>query len=251
MLTNGILGLVETLKQHPQVVGLVEYGSARFADNFDAGDYDLFVIHDEIQTEVESLHFYVDTAFGHVPVDLNLRSLRYLASQNSLAGFESALLDGRIIYDSDGAVARRLVQLRAEAPSPYTEHDIAFTRHGHRHVLDKVRGRLQSEPLLCRLLLNVNIHWLINSYFGVRGLPYQGEKHALAYLADNEPEIYALIGEFYKLPVEEQIEQTERLTELVLSPVGGAWKTGELLAFGEGVADLQGQGQLLYKLLVG
>lgn len=243
---NSIRSLVETLRQHPQVVGLVEYGSAHYVNDFGAGDYDLFVIHDEIQTDVESLHFYVDD----VPVDLNLRSLRYLASQNSLAGFESALLDGRIIYDRGGVVAERLEQLSAKAPSPYTEHDIAFTRHGHRHVLDKIRGRLQNEPLLCRLLLNVNIHWLINSYFGVRGLPYQGEKHALAYLADNEPEIYALIDEFYKLPVEEQIEQTERLTELMLSPVGGAWKTGELLAFGEGVADLQSQGQLLYRLLV-
>ena len=246
-----IHSLVETLKQHPQVVGLLEYGSARFADNFDAGDYDLFVIHNEIQTEVESLHFYVDTAFGHVPVDLNLRSLRYLASQNSLTGFESALLDGRIIYDRGGVVAQQLEQLRAEAPSQYTEHDIAFTRHGHRHVLDKIRGRLQSDALLCRLLLNANIHWLINSYFGVRGLSYPGEKHALAYLAQHEPEIYALIDEFYNLPVEEQIEQTERLTELMLSPVGGAWKTGELLAFGGGVADLQSQGQLLYRLLVG
>ncbi|MCB0098731.1 MAG: hypothetical protein KDE46_23515, partial [Caldilineaceae bacterium] len=59
------------------------------------------------------------------------------------------------------------------------------------------------------------------------------------------------IDEFYNLPVETQIEQTERLTELVLLPVGGAWRADEVLAFGGGVADLQSQGQLLYRLLVG
>ena len=95
--------LVEKLQNHPQVVGLIEYGSAHYRDDFTAGDYDLFVIHDELDTTVESMHLYV----GGVPVDLNLCSLNHLRKQDALSGFEENLLDGCIIYNKGGTALSR------------------------------------------------------------------------------------------------------------------------------------------------
>ncbi|MEM8535281.1 MAG: hypothetical protein AAGF95_30880 [Chloroflexota bacterium] len=230
--------LVEKLQNHPQVVGLIEYGSAHYRDDFAVGDYDLFVVYDGLDTAVESLHFYIDG----VPVDLNLCSLSYLRTQDVLSGFETNLLDGRIIYDKDGVVAALLEQMQKTSFVHYSDHDVAFTRHGHRHVLDKVRGRLESEPLLCKLLLSTNIYWLIQSYFGIRRLHYQGEKQALAYLAEHEPEIHNLISQFYLSELHEQVEITKQLIDLILAPIGGAWSDGEALAFGEDVGDLQMKG---------
>ncbi len=242
---ESIRELVKKLVQQPQVIALVEYGSATYQDNFDAGDYDLFVILDQPDESVESLHFYVQ----HTPVDLNFRTLAYLQQQRTLSGFEAALLSGRIIYDESGQVEALLNRLQEQPRQSYAEHDVAFTHHGHKHVFDKIRGRLESDPLLCQLLLHTNVYWLIQTYFGLCGREFRGEKEALHYLQRQEPALYQLLNVFYKASLPKQIEISQRLSQIVLEPVGGPWRDDEILAFGEEMADLQERGRALYKQL--
>ena len=71
MAPEQIRQMVETFGTNPDVLGLVEYGSARFSDPRIEGDYDLVVVIRQEHPEVESLHFYV----GATPVDLNLKSI--------------------------------------------------------------------------------------------------------------------------------------------------------------------------------
>jgi predicted nucleotidyltransferase len=63
--------LIDRLKAHPGVIGIVRYGGRRVDDPAPGGDFDLFVLLDDPPPPVESLHFYV----GHIPVDMNLRTL--------------------------------------------------------------------------------------------------------------------------------------------------------------------------------
>ena len=63
--------MIKRLKDHPAVVGLIEYGGAQHRDKSIPGDYDLFAVLATPAPEVESLHFHV----GGIPVDLNLRTL--------------------------------------------------------------------------------------------------------------------------------------------------------------------------------
>ena len=130
---------------------------------------------------------------------------------------------------------------------------MATRRHGHRHVFDKLRGRFDTDPILCRLLLHTDIYWLIESYFAVRGLQYHGEKHALAHFRQHETQAYALIEQFYAASaLEAQARLVKELTEIVLEPVGGMWRDGEILAFGDDDSqDLQEQGRQLYRTLFG
>ncbi|MEM7128258.1 MAG: hypothetical protein AAF702_18140 [Chloroflexota bacterium] len=243
---NTFIELIRRLKQNPHVLALIEYGSAHYTDDFKTGDYDLFVIVEGLSTEIESLHFHVNG----IPVDLNVRDIDTLSKQESLTGFEAALLDGRTIFDRHGEIGPLLESIKREVQKPYTHHDVAFCRHGHRHVLDKVQGRLESDPVLCKLLLNANIGWLIQSYFGIRGLPYRGEKDALNYLKSREPAIIDAIGRFYAAPFSEQVEITIQLSELMLRPVGGVWQNGEILAFGETAGEnLQTEGKKLFERL--
>ncbi|MEZ4859819.1 MAG: hypothetical protein R3C14_00855 [Caldilineaceae bacterium] len=225
--------LIATLRDHPLVVGLVEYGANSSTTSFTAGDYDLFVITAGATAAVESLHFYIN----QIPVDLNLRELTALRQATRLTGFEQALLTGRLIYDRDGAVAAELARLRhAEQDhtrTPLSPHDRALIRHGHQHVLDKVRGRLETMPLLCHLLLHTNIYWLIQTYHHIHGLVYRGEKAALAHLAQHEPTIYSKIEQFYTAPtLPTQVALAQELSELVLQPIGGLWQQDEILVFG-------------------
>lgn len=240
--------MVQTLKSNPHVLGLIEYGSPK--DNYATGDYDLFAILKSKDSKVESLHFYVN----EIPVDLNLRTLAEIRNLKFAKGFETALLDGRIIHDPTGKIKQELQKLiqrhNKYKSKEITEHAIAFTRHGHKHVFDKIKGRLDEMPLLGHLLLNTNIYWLLKTYLRVRNLQFKGEKHAIAYLEKNEPEIFKAIKDFYSAnSLRKQVEISKNLTELVLNPVGGAWENDEILAFGDETKKLQQKGKELFQKL--
>lgn len=246
---NNIREMIESLKHNPNVVGILEYGGRDASENLATGDYDLMIILHSCNPMVTSLHFDV----GDVPVDLNLfplAALRQLTLDNS---FElQVIVEGRVIYDPTGEVQRqkeRLLQAVAlHQVEPWSEHTIAFIRHGHRHLFDKVQGRLQSMPTLCQVLLYTNIYWLLENYFRLRYLPFRGPKQALAYLQEHDEVLYSLIEAFYRASsLEEKFVLSHQITAMVLEPVGGMWQKGEILAFGkEETRDLQQQGLRVY-----
>ncbi len=188
--------LVEQLTQNPSVLGLVRYGSRGVDDVSKGGDFDLFVFADGLLDDVESLHFYV----GDIPVDLNLRRLADLQRDEPRIPFDRVLLEGEILFDRTGELkdAIAAAATRWGGPSPLTEHDIAMNRFCQQHVLDKVRGRLNEDPLYCEFLLGANVHWLVASYFRVRLIPFPGEKRALHYLATQEPKLHEALRHCYK-----------------------------------------------------
>jgi hypothetical protein len=162
-----------------------------------------------------------------------------------------------VLYDPTGQVTSELQRLRerhrAAPADELSEQAIAFTRHGHRHVLDKIRRRLTTDPVLCHILLSTDIYWLVQSYFRVRKLVYKGEKHAIEYLQKNEPAIYAAIAEFYATPdLERRIELVQKISDTALAPIGGIWRKDEILAFGDEACEgLQRQGIEAFHRLFG
>ena len=74
------------------------------------------------------------------------------------------------------------------------------SRFHQSHVLDKVRGRLHRDPVLCHFLLSSSVLWLLETYFRVRGIGYLGEVAALNWLQDNDEEAYAAVRAFYGTP---------------------------------------------------
>ncbi len=150
---QSIDGMIALLVAHPEVLGLMEYGSARHDDESIHGDYDLFIVLKHKDSQVESLHFYVDG----VPVDLNLRSLDEISSSALATGLDQTLLEARIIYDPSGRVVKEIRALKRrqeQAPSQTTSHErIAYIRHGTKHIFDKVRMRLDSMPIVSAYML--------------------------------------------------------------------------------------------------
>jgi hypothetical protein len=157
--------MMSALRRHPGILGLVGFGSDHQADGYSAGDCDLFVVLKHKESAVGSLHFYV----GAIPVDLNLITLDEIRHLDRMAGFRwVALLDGRVLHDPTGKVTYELEKLRrrqSTSPQPLSEHAIARMRHGHKHVLDKIKGRLNTMPVFCRFLLSTDIYWLIETCF--------------------------------------------------------------------------------------
>ena len=96
------------LKSNPNVLGLVEYGSSHKTDSYSQGDYDLFVILQKKDHNVESLHFYV----SRTPIDLNIRTLKEIQDLKFVKGFETALLQDLRNRCHSEAESRRIWILR-------------------------------------------------------------------------------------------------------------------------------------------
>ena len=226
--------MLRILEANEMVLGLVEYGSARHTDDLIEGDYDLIVVLQSCAPDVESLHFFV----GGVPVDLNLRGIDAIASMDRAEGFDVVLLDGRVLYDPSGRVQSELEALRSRQkalpPSSLAPSKVGGLRHGARHTFDKIRTRGGSDATLTRYLLHQCVYWAVKQYFEIRGLAYQGEKHALAHLQSHEPDLYEAIEAFYATTDRDmQTTLARSIEETVLAPIGGLWQEDEVLTFGD------------------
>ena len=248
-----IQDLVDRLKTNARVIGMVRYGSRSVDDRSPGGDFDLFVFIDQRPTDLESIHFHV----GDIPVDMSLRTIADLHRPQPIDDIDSVLLTAEILYDPTNTIAQILPSLGSKwkrEVKALTEHEIHFNRFCQQHVLDKVRGRLASEPLLCDFLLSTNIYWLIQTYFRVRLMPYPGENGALEWLKDHDGEVFQAIHQFYAISdLAEKLSISEHLTSLVLAPIQGGWKKGEILAFGHNpeAVDIETKAQQIFSELLG
>jgi hypothetical protein len=245
--------MISQLEDNDNVLGLVQYGSRLPSDMSHGGDFDLFVFMQNRSDDVESIHFYV----GGIPVDLNLRTMEDLQSERPVDNIDHTLLRAEIIFDRTGMLKKEIAALSdrwASRPDKLSEHEVSFQRFSQKHLLDKVKNRLIKEPLLCEFLLSTNIYWLVQNYFRVRLIPFPGEKSALRWLKRNETELYEKIGSFYKSSnLAEKLEISKILTDLVLAPINGPWRAGELIVFGRSheAADLHVKGMEVFSELFG
>ncbi len=222
--------LLQRLRRNPQVKAILRYGSGPVKGVY-LGDLDLFVITYERPTGVESLHFRA----GETPVDLNIRSVQDLVAASRPVSFiDEVMMHSKLLLDRDGdtmdLIREYCERTNLDSIAELTTAEVAFTRFSHRHLLDKVRNRLASDPLLCQFLLSTNIYWLVQTYFRIRKHPYPGEKAALRLLKTNDPDIWALVDSFYQdLDLERRFAINAKLTDLVLDPINGPWQPDEVL----------------------
>jgi hypothetical protein len=228
---DSISDLIAALTRNPDIIAMLEYGSARFSDSAIDGDYDLLVITISEHPQVESLHFRC----GGIPVDLNIRAIGSLRDDSEKTEFEISMYQGRVIHDRDGQIQPILRELTAKRRrNELSSEQIAHVRHGTQHILDKTRNRLESDRVMCRYLLHQGMYWLVREYFEVRGQDFPGDKLAFGFFADNESTLYSRLERFYEeQSLSEQRKLYGEVAIQVLAPVGGPWAKDELLVFGD------------------
>lgn len=240
--------LIDRLKESHRVIGIVRYGS-RIPEYMSlGGDFDLFVFLGDNSLDIESLHFFIED----IPVDINLRTLQDLDLNKPLSFIDFALIDGDLLYDKTGILKEKISSLTQRwkmQANELTENEKSWERFSQKHILDKVKGRLNKELLLCEFLLNTNIYWLVQNYFRIRRIPYPGEKDALEWINTKDTKIHNKIEDFYRTKdIKKKLEISEELTELILSSIGGSWRKGELLTLGRNKQgnDIQLKGKKLF-----
>ncbi|NIA16375.1 MAG: hypothetical protein GWP08_20130 [Nitrospiraceae bacterium] len=225
--------LVGRLAKCPNVTGLVRYGGRHVEDMSPGGDFDLFVIVNDRPKGLEGMHFHV----GGVPIDVSMRTLDDLHSESPLTRIDIHLASGEVLVDKTGRLQELLPPLaqRWQASLPEAgPNDQAAARFHQSHALNKVRGRIDSEPLLCHFLIATDVFWLVQSYFSVRRLAYPGEKPALEVIRTSAPAIFRLIENFYaETELRTKLAILEDMTDRILEPIGGTWKQAEVLSLAE------------------
>lgn len=115
--------MLAALKQHPDVRGIIEFGSNHRARAYAIGDCDLFVVLSHPIPVVSSLHFHV----GDVPVDLNLTTLDQLEHLDAADRFRwTALREGEPLYAPSGKVAQALEALQQQKASSHALSSYLF-----------------------------------------------------------------------------------------------------------------------------
>ncbi len=222
--------LIAVLGRHPQVVGVVEYGSRRRGEGDAASDLDLVVVLDGVDPGTGTIHGWV----GTTPVDLGIVTASQLESARELVGWERVLLQGRVVEDTDGRVEYLLHRLRHRDLNRTASEPagVAGMRHGARHALLKAEAALgRADVLLARLLVSSAASWLVQHWFTARERDFPGERHALRTLREEAPEVIdALEGALSGQDIRAALTACERLAQLALQPVGGPWTTGEIIA---------------------
>lgn len=235
----GAAELIEHLKTNPEVLAILQYGSGLGPT---AADTDICVVLRRRPEGLESIHFWLASG----PVDLNLRTPAELRAGGvaSPPGFDEVLRGGEVLYQRQPGPLAAAPAESASPPVPREAEqpkdvragpDHSFMRHGHAHVLHKLEHHRDRDPLLCGVLLCGATHWLLGAYAAARGLPYRGEKAALAAIRANDPELLADLEALASAgrSIRERIQVLRRLTEQVLAPVGGPWREGEVLFFSD------------------
>lgn len=231
-----VTDLIEKLKANPHVIGLVRYGSRPVHADSPGGDFDLFAFVHERDEDLEGIHFY----WGELPVDLGLRTLDDLKRDKPVSFVDANVVEGEILFDRNGDLHQHLEAAYARWNRPgksLSEPEIMACRFYQTHVLNKVKDRLESHPLFCEMLLSTNITWLLHIYFKIRAKSFPGEKAALEWIQEEEPEMFGKIESFFQTrEIGEKFRLSVKLTDLVLAPTGGRWIQGEVLGLSENLA---------------
>ena len=244
--------LIERLQSNSEVVGLVRYGSRTLHDTTPGGDLDLFVVVRSREPQLESIHFDWDG----LPVDLGLRTLEDLDREEPVSWVDQLLVSGDVIYDQTGRLRSRVESAakRWECSRELPENEIALCRFYQQHVLNKVDGRLTEDPTFSQMLLSINICWLMHIYFKVRALIFPGERAALRWFRENDPEVSSRIASFFATnDIHTRFGISVELTETVLEPIGGPWQPGEVIGIGVDncATNLEEKANFVFKQLLG
>lgn len=248
---NTLREMIERLKARPAVIGLVEFGSRHYESDSLSGDYDVFVIVDFKPNEIKVLHFFING----LPIDLNVRTIDEITSEG-LQGFDTVLLDGRVIYDPKGIVGPRLAKLRQQlAQSEVSERTVLRLRQSHRSYFEKIRVRESTDSTYCRILLSYNLSELLKAYhliYPISGkVSPPGITGVIAQIKSDSPILYEKIQAYFSSTnLHDQIMISKEITEEILRPLGGLWQKNELIALGNtATTDATPKGHKLYRLL--
>jgi hypothetical protein len=233
--------VITHLSQQPQIEGILEIGSAATGDLTDASDYDLvIVLHDAPGAPLMPPWFV-----GITQIDHRLTDLIFVAASEveQLLALTAAIAPGDprtpvvrwvqlgvIIYDRATLLRRAQQHLASYAwMQPIDDQATHATWFSINYNLVQTRRLARATNPLYRMSAEIRMavygHTdLWHGYFTLHSLPWEGDKPAVAYLAEHDAEFLEAYRQFItETSVDGKLLAYERAAALAAAPMGGLW----------------------------
>lgn len=214
-------------------------GSTGGGDFSPTSDIDALVVFSMLPAPLRIVNTWIDGRFAEVyctTVDALDRIVR--AQSPYPDGSEEAtvlgwLRTGRVYADRHG----RLQQLQARAddpPPPALPGDAAIYEAWRKigYNLAQVKRYLVANDSLSQTAIDLRLLYSVDEvklhYFTVRRLPWHGEKPAIRYWTEHDPDFLAELRQYFdETDRAQRVARYERLARLALAPAAELWGTGE------------------------
>lgn len=231
--------VVNRLAGHTRVKGLMVLGSAGAGRLADKSDYDLLVVLDELPPQVSVALTTIngrltDLIFASLADLEQLLALRRPLRPKDPGGMLLWLFTGgKILHDPTGQLRRVRQKARSgewlRFYSPPEAYQAWFSTNFN---LAHTRRLLQSPDPFYQVVGETRMaiygsSELFWTYFTVRGIEIRGDKAAVRYLSENDPDY---LRRYYRFLKESdrgrKLALYEELVEAATGPAGGRWETG-------------------------
>jgi hypothetical protein len=227
--------VIDRLKLHPAVDGILLVGTTDSDMLTPISDYDILIVLSESPVP---LHVGV-TCIDNRLTDLLFTTVnevdRIIAEKKQLKPFTYLLSvtrwlqTGNIVFDRTDRLHRAKDILQntnlAAPPNEYDRYGICFGlnfdyRHNHRMA--------ESDDPVYQTALDLRFCFTINNlfwgYFSLRGILWEGEKKAVRHLEIHDPEFLKLVRQcLAETDRKVKFKLLENLSEIVTAPAGGLW----------------------------
>ncbi|MGH2448229.1 MAG: nucleotidyltransferase domain-containing protein [Chloroflexota bacterium] len=180
--TTVLARLAGELKRNYRCHTVILYGSRARGDHSPASDYDLVGICQSGPVR------HVARRLGRAYVDA------FVYPEGKAKPAELLRIrGGRVLFQKrrfGETLLHRIDRLHARGPKALSPDEMTLRRHWAQKMLDRAR-RADAEGHFRRVWL---LNALLEDYFALRGMWYEGPKVSLRWLRDNEPEIAALFA---------------------------------------------------------
>lgn len=227
--------VLNRLKLHPAVDGILLVGTTDSDKLTPVSDYDILIVLSESPVPLHVGVTYIDNRLTDLLFTTVHEVDRIIAKKQQFKPFSYPLSvtrwlqTGNIVFDRTDRLhqAKEVLQNSnlAVTSNEYDRYGICFGlnfdyRHNHRMA--------ESDDPVYQTALDLRFCFTINNlfwgYFSLRGILWEGEKKAVRYLEIHNPEFLKLVRQcLAETDRKVKFKLLENLAEIVTAPAGGLW----------------------------
>lgn len=235
---DDVLGRISA---HPLVDGILLVGSTGSEALAPDSDYDLLVVLSGLPAPLRIVNTWVDHRLTEAYITTTAAIERILNTSMPLpdgseeAGILRWLREGHIAHDRRGILhtaCEKAPTLQEPALPGDREIHEAWRKIGYN--LAQMRRYLAAGDDISRLTVDMRLLYSVDEvkmhYFTVRKLAWRGEKAAIRYWSEHDPDFLALLRDYFGAADQHaRVDLYASLAESALAPVGQPWQFGETI----------------------
>ncbi len=214
-MNQNIKDFVEELKQRPEVLGIILFGSWARGDNRPDSDVDLVVILTEGYKR--TVEYKNDQAFEII----------YTTEQSALEFWKNKIDDcaglwsvAKILYDKNktlNTLKEQALEIIKNGKKPIDEYQKKQYQFSAEDEIKAVEHLIANDPTTANMVLAYTVNNLSSLFFDLRQLWTPAPKQRFSKIKEINPKLYSIFGRFYtdKTSLKEKIGVAKEIVPIV------------------------------------